>query len=441
MGEVPVHWNVRSLKSIVSTPITDGPHETPVFLDEGVPFVSAEAVSGGFINFDKIRGHISIEDNKRYSLKYKPELHDVYIVKSGATTGVSAIVDGRTDFNIWSPLAAIRCDRQCAVPQFVHFFVQSRNFQEAVSLHWRFGTQQNIGMGVLGDLPVAIPPIPEQTNIAAFLERETVKIDALVAEQEKLIALLKEKRQALISHAVTKGLDSNVPMKDSGIEWLGQVPVHWTVTPLKWLVDPDRPIMYGIVLPGPDVGEGIPILKGGNVKPARMNLNEMARTTSEIEAPYARARLKAGDLVYSIRGSIGDCEIVPKELEGSNITQDVARVAVAEGTSAPWVRWALLSTPVREELASGSLGAAVRGVNIFDLKRADLPAPSADEQFQIAHFLDEETGKIDRLIHEAEHATDLLQERRSALISAAVTGKIDVCAKVHSDPHIRSNCG
>jgi type I restriction enzyme S subunit len=209
--------------------------------------------------------------------------------------------------------------------------------------------------------------------------------------------------------------------KDSGVEWLGQLPAHWEVTPLKWLTDPDRPIMYGIVLPGPDVGEGIPILKGGNVRPSRMNLQSMARTTPEIEAPYARARLKEGDLVYSIRGSIGDCEAVPADLEGSNITQDVARVAIADHVVASWARWALLAPAVRDDLASGSLGAAVRGINIFDLKRATLPTPSPGEQEVIAAFLDWETAKIDALVGEQRALIELLKEKRQTVISHAVT--------------------
>jgi type I restriction enzyme S subunit len=211
-------------------------------------------------------------------------------------------------------------------------------------------TFQELSSASLGAFPLPLPPFSEQSAIVAFLDRETGKIDALVAEQERLIALLKEKRQAVISQAVTKGLDPGVPMKPSGVEWLGEVPAHWTIVPLKWLTDPDRPIMYGIVLPGPDVGEGVPILKGGNVRPSRMNLDFMARTTPEIEAPYARARLKGGDLVYSIRGSIGDCEFVPVELEGSNITQDVARVAIDGRSCAAWSRWALLASAVRDDL-------------------------------------------------------------------------------------------
>jgi len=287
-------------------------------------------------------------------------------------------------------------------------------------------TRVGLGQYELKNVEMPFPPMAEQFQLAEFLDRETAKIDALIEEQRKLIELLKEKRQAVISHAVTKGLDPDVPMKDSGVEWIGDVPAHWEMTPLKWLTDPKRPIMYGIVLPGPDVGEGVPILKGGNVRPAKMNLDSMARTTAAIEAPYARARLREGDLVFSIRGSIGDCEMVPAELEGSNITQDVARVAIGEGTCSDWARWALLSSPIREELASGSLGAAVRGINIFDLKRVRLPTPPTHEQLSIAAHVAAMASKFESLAIEATEAISLLRERRTALISAAVTGQIDV---------------
>jgi len=287
-------------------------------------------------------------------------------------------------------------------------------------------TRSRIPLSVMATRRLGIPPLHEQAIITNFLRREVRKIDDLIAEQQRLTYLLKEKRQAVISRVVTKGLNPEAPMKPSGAEWLGDIPEHWIVTPLKWLTDPQRPIMYGIVLPGPDVGEGIPILKGGNVKPSRMNLQSMARTTPEIEAPYARARLKEGDLVYSIRGSIGDCELVPADLEGSNITQDVARVAIAKDFCPSWARWSLLATAIREDLASGSFGAAVRGINIFDLKRASIPTPPLDEQEAIARFIDGETAKLEQLSSEAQRAIDLLQERRTALISAVVTGQIDV---------------
>lgn len=206
LGEVPEHWEVLPLKRLVSSPITDGPHETPKFIDHGVPFISAEAISSGSIDFSKIRACISEEDNTRYSLKYSPKLHDIYMIKSGATTGITAIVEDRIDFNIWSPLAAIRCNSG-SIPHFVLNFMRSRHFLEAVTLYWSFGTQQNIGMGVIENLFCTVPPLEEQVVIAQHLTRESAKIDTLTTEAHRAIALLQERRTALISAAVTGQID------------------------------------------------------------------------------------------------------------------------------------------------------------------------------------------------------------------------------------------
>lgn len=273
---------------------------------------------------------------------------------------------------------------------------------------------------------IALPPYAEQQAIAAFLEDETAKIDSLISEQQKLIALLAEKRQATISHAVMRGLNPNARMTDSGVTCLGEVPSHWAVVPLKHLTHPARPIMYGIVLPGPDVEEGVPIVKGGDVKEHRLKVELLNRTTVEIEAPYARARLKPMDIVYSIRGTIGDAEAVPADLEDANITQDVARISPAEGVQTRWLLHVMKSSPVFIQLEQRSLGAAVRGINIFELKRARIPVPPSSERDDIANFLDLETTKFDTLKSEAEQTIRLLRERRGALIAAAVTGQVDV---------------
>jgi len=206
LGEVPEHWEVTSIKRIVATPVTDGPHETPAFLDEGVPFVSAEAVSSGRIDWERIRGFISIEDHRRYAQKYLPQQGDIFMIKSGATTGVSTIVETEAEFNIWSPLAVIRCGPE-ALPRFILHFIRSRNFLEGVTLGWSFGTQQNIGMGVIENLAIVIPPLDVQLQIVDLLDRYTKQASDLIGEAEKAISILKERRSALISAAVTGQID------------------------------------------------------------------------------------------------------------------------------------------------------------------------------------------------------------------------------------------
>ena len=277
----------------------------------------------------------------------------------------------------------------------------------------------------LGSLVVPVPRVAEQRAIADFLDRETGRIDALVEKKRRLIDLLEEKRTALISHVVTKGLDPTVPMKDSGIPWLGEIPAHWEVKPLMHLAPPKRKIMYGIVLPGPNVEEGIPIIKSGDVKPGRLDPGALARTTREIESRYVRSRVFPGDIVYSIRGSVGSAEIVPDSLQMANLTQDAARVAPALDIDRHWLLYALRASILFQQLESGMWGAAVKGVNIKDLKRLLVPKPPPQEQEEIGLHLDTAATRIDALEQRVAKQLDLLAEYRQALITAAVTGQID----------------
>ena len=215
-------------------------------------------------------------------------------------------------------------------------------------------------------------------------------------------------------------------MKDSGVEWLGEIPAHWEVKRLWHLTPTDRRIMYGIVLPGPDVDVGVPIVKGGDVAATRLKVDSLSKTAFEIEARYVRSRLRGGDLVYSIRGSIGEVEIVPDELEGANLTQDAARVSYPSVTDGRWLLYALRSKRVFSQLEAGALGATIKGINIRDLKRVLIPVPPKSEQPEIASFLDAEAGTIEKLSSKVHQAIDHLKEFRTALISVAVTGKIDV---------------
>ena len=207
LGEIAAQWAYSPIKFLVSTPVTDGPHETPEIFDEGIPFVSAEAISSGKINFNKIRGHISEDDHKKYSKKYKPKKGDIYMVKSGATTGRVAMVETDIEFNIWSPLAAIRCKQELIDRFFMFFYMQSKEFQTAVELSWSYGTQQNIGMGIIQNLEVPVPNLNEQLAIAIYLDRETAKIDKLIEKVGTAIERLQEYRIALITAAVTGKID------------------------------------------------------------------------------------------------------------------------------------------------------------------------------------------------------------------------------------------
>lgn len=207
--ELPASWKACALKHVVSTPITDGPHETPEFLPDGIPFVSAEAVKGGRVDFARKRGYISPQLHRAYCAKVKPQRNDIFMVKSGNTTGAVAIVETDEEFSVWSPLAVIRSDVRKALPGFLYLALQTPYFQRSVQLFWSQGTQPNIGMAVLENLKVALPSLREQGEILERVQRVRDSTMALAGHCEEHIARLREYRSSLISAAVTGQLDIN----------------------------------------------------------------------------------------------------------------------------------------------------------------------------------------------------------------------------------------
>lgn len=203
IGKIPKHWDCSAIKRVTTIPVTDGPHETPELVDNGIPFISAESIKNNKIDFNKKRGFISLEEHERFCKKYKPKKGDIYMIKSGATTGNVAFVETDEEFSIWSPLAVIRVNPKLLEVKFTFYFMLSQRFFESVQLSWSMGTQQNIGMNVISNLLLTIPPKSEQSSIANYLDEKTNKIDAVITTIDKSIAALKELRKTLINDAVT----------------------------------------------------------------------------------------------------------------------------------------------------------------------------------------------------------------------------------------------
>lgn len=205
IGTVPSHWRVTKTLHCLAMAITDGPHTTPELFDSGIPFISAEAVScgNGRIDFSHMRGYISQEFYEECCKKYIPQIDDVYMIKSGATTGRVAIVDTDKVFTIWSPLAVFRANRERILPMFLFYALQSDSYQKQVELGWTYGTQQNIGMRTLEALKICLPPIDEQAEIVSYLEERCGTIDSLIKEKEAVISDLESFKRSLVYETVT----------------------------------------------------------------------------------------------------------------------------------------------------------------------------------------------------------------------------------------------
>ena len=205
IGNMPAHWETNRILYLLEQPITDGPHTTPEMQDVGIPFVSAEAVScgNGRIDFDHIWGYISEEFYKECCRKYTPRRDDIYMIKSGATTGRVAIVDTDEIFTIWSPLAVFRCNKELMLTKFMFYSLQADFFQMQVQLGWTYGTQQNIGMRTLEHLKICVPPLEEQIKISDFLDKKTIQVDSLIENKQKQLNSMNKHKASLIFEYVT----------------------------------------------------------------------------------------------------------------------------------------------------------------------------------------------------------------------------------------------
>ena len=207
LGDVPEHWAILPLKRWVSTKITDGPHETPALLDNGIPFMSAESMVGGRLDFSRRRGFISREQHEVYCRKCRPQRDDIFMCKSGATTGKVAIVETSDEFSVWSPLALIRVDPQRVLTHLLFAALQARYVQRQIQDTWSYGTQPNLSMGAMERLLIVLPPIEEQREVLAHLNRATWSLAEAVDRAHRAITLLQEYRTRLIADVVTGKLD------------------------------------------------------------------------------------------------------------------------------------------------------------------------------------------------------------------------------------------
>jgi type I restriction enzyme S subunit len=340
--------------------------------------------------------------------------------KAAEMTGLTAgIAFGTTELTVLRPRPGLAHGR------FLFWLIKSPEFSvSGEATMTGAGGQKRVPDAFTRDFEISCPPLPEQQAIAAFLDRETAKLDALVKEQRRLIALLKEKRQAVISHAVTKGLDPKAPLKPSGIDWLGDIPAHWEITRLK-RVSPE--ITVGIVVEPSKyyVDEGVPALRSLNVRAGRIEQENLVFIGKDANETLVKSKLYAGDLVAVRTGQPGTCAVVPAELDGCNCI-DLLIIRQSEAFDSDYLCWFMSSDVSLRQFAEGSGGAIQQHFNVSMAQHFVVAMPSLEEQAQILAFLSEEARKFDALTAEATRAIALLQERRAALISAAVTGKIDV---------------
>ncbi|GAA4412389.1 restriction endonuclease subunit S [Quisquiliibacterium transsilvanicum] len=428
LGEVPEHWAVRPLKYVTALRSGGTPSKDNLdFWDGSIAWASAKDLK-----------RERLDDTEDHITQAAVDAGAAELVPTGAVlVVVRGMILARTfPVSITTTPMAINQDLKALVPfKKVHPAYLARALQAAAEESTRrideagHGTKA-LRMDAWTSMPLPMPPDHEQALIAAFLDGETTKIDALVAEQEKLIALLQEKRQAVISHAVTKGLDPNVPMKDSGVEWLGKVPEHWSVSPLKSLAEVGNGSTPHRERPEYWTENGYPWLSSTAVNDDFINeADEFVTELALQECHLPKVRPPA--VLIGITGQGRTRGMAATLLIEATINQHIAFVRPrAASVHVGYLRRFFDMAYQWMRFESDGVGSTKGAITCEQVAGMRMPVPPQFEQVSIGCYLEAATAKIDALVADAARAINLLKERRAALISAAVTGQIDVCSAV-----------
>ena len=423
VGELPAHWEVKRLKHLLVEPLKYGANEPADHTEYNLP---------RYIRITDIREDGTLRGDSFRSIPEdiaKPYLlvgGDILFARSGATVGKTFRYHpswGKAAYAGY--LIRARLDNIKAESNFVEYFTRSQGYANWLQNNFIQATIQNVSAERYASLSISIPPLLEQRAIAAFLDRETARIDALVAKKERLIELLQEKRTALISHAVTKGLDPDALMKDSAIEWLGEIPAHWEVRRFKTLGSnfangtTAEQLQYGV---SDFPVSRIETISTGKIDYAKVGyLSEFGVIESFILKPddFLISHINSYERVGNSARYKGNRTLI----HGMNLIRVTPLNIIAPG----YLEFLLKSSLFTEGMKR-ACKPAINQVSVptTAVKAIQFALPPLPEQRAIAEFLDRETARIDALVTKVREVIDRHKELRSALISAAVTGKIDV---------------
>ncbi|WP_447612975.1 restriction endonuclease subunit S [Comamonas sp. C24C] len=428
LEKIPVHWAVMRLRQVAK--LSPSKQEiSHVDRTTEVSFLPMEAIGDdGSLNLERMRPIGEVETGYTYFREGDVSLAKITPCFENGKGAIMSGLTGGAGFGT-TELIVARPRMEQISSTYLHRLFTSWPFRRmGEAAMYGAGGQKRVPDNFVRNFAIGIPPLEEQAAITIFLDRETAKIAALIADQEKLIALLAEKRQATISHAVTKGLDPDVPMKDSGVAWLGMVPAHWGVVRVK-----DVTRLESGHTPSkqfPEYWENCEIpwvsLNDSKFLAANDYISDTAVRINELGLANSSARmLPAGTVVFTRDATIGLASI-------TTLPMAVSQHLIAW---CPSGRILLrIFNAMKPHLDSYTFGATIKTIGMADVKKLVTTVPPLEEQIAITKFIESELVKLASLTENAQRAVALLKERRSALITAAVTGQIDVRHLVQGGP-------
>lgn len=424
LGLIPESWGITKIKFNTYVKGRVGWHglNSEEFSEIGIHLVTGTDFKDGFVNWDSC---YRITEERYHEDPYiQLQEGDLLITKDGTIGKLARVKDlpGRATLN--SGIFLVRAQNSAYLENYLYWILRSASFDYFMDLHKAGSTIQHLYQEVFNQFSFPIPSKNEQLRLVSYLDRETSKLDTLISKQDQLIELLQEKRKALISHAVTKGLNPDAKMKDSGVEWLGMVPDGWVVTLLKRgysvslgkMLQPEAKV---------ESDELLPYLRAANIQWDGVDVSDVKEMWIS-NAERKHLRLEDGDLLVSEGGDVGRSSIWKNELPECYYQNSANRVRSLNGNNNRFLYYWILAVKDGGYIDILCNKSTIAHFTAEKVNALPVAYPEPTEQTKIADHLDIETTKIDTLIDKAKRSIELAKEHRTALISAAVTGKIDV---------------
>jgi len=424
IGQIPSEYSTIPIKHLIKN-IIDNRGRTPDLEDEGIPYVEVKHVNKcGKHPTEKTTRFISKETYDNFLRKYLKE-GDVLYTTVG-TLGRTSIIPKDFYGCIIQNVVGFRINEKCLSTLF-YYILNSKIGNHLIYDIVRGNIQGSVKVTDFIQQKIVIPPNNEQTQIVSFLDTKTQKIDELIEKTEQKIKLLKEKRTSLINHCVTKGLNPNVEMKDSGVEWIGEIPSNWEIVPLKFLGD----FQNGIGKGSEFFGSGFPFMNYGDVYNNEITPISVDGKVQSDEIERERYSVLRGDVFFTrtseSKDDIGVSSVCLKTLDESVFSGFVIRFRFFDNSHIPEYSRYHFQTHWKKVFIESKMNIVTRS-SLSQQVLGQLPVliPSNEEQTQIVEYLDEKTQKIDSTIEKETQRIELLKEYRQSLISEVVTGKVDV---------------
>ena len=423
----PESWRIKSISDLGgSGAVQTGPFGAELHAEDyvasGVPLVLIRNIGDGEVREEGLP-LISRRDAKRLST-YALEADDIVFSRVGRVGSCFLASERHAGWIISGQLLRVRIPDGVIDKRFLLHQLLSEPIQNAINDRSVGTTRQSINTSILEQLEVWLPSTVEQSSIAAILDT----IDEAMRSTERIIEKLGHVKQGLLHDLLTRGVDGDGELRDpiskpEVFRAVGDltIPEGWVTCELDSVVDPQRPVVYGILMPGYGFPGGVPVVKVKNIKEGRINEDDLLLTNPRIDTEYRRSRVREGDLLFSIRGTVGRMAFVPRMLDGANITQDTARIAIT-GANARFVAHYLQTPLALTFVELHTLGQAVRGINLRDVRRIPLILPPRSEQDALADVLD----SVDAKVQAESQQLGKLRALKDGLMGDLLTGRVRV---------------